>query len=50
MAKAVGLTAVAAGWGHSVQPIQDYMRRECTQYFDTVEDFANFLLSPPSAL
>ena len=58
MAKAAGVTAVAAGWGHTVQPIQvgvpsflqssrfysdacaaaqDYMRRECAQYFETVQ-------------
>ena len=57
MAKDAGITAVAAGWGHNVQPIQvgfrlsqevyimsdaraaaqDYMRRECAQYFETVQ-------------
>ncbi|CAE7703309.1 unnamed protein product [Symbiodinium sp. KB8] len=45
MAKAAGVTAVAAGWGHTVQPIQDYMRRECAQYFETVQDFADYLLT-----
>jgi len=45
MAKDAGITAVAAGWGHNVQPIQDYMRRECAQYFETVQDFADYLLT-----
>lgn len=48
MAKAAGLEVVAAGWGHSVQPIQDYMRQECQQYFETVQDLAAFLLEPAS--
>ncbi|CAL1169532.1 unnamed protein product [Cladocopium goreaui] len=48
MAKAAGLEVVAAGWGHSVEPIQEYMRKECRHYFETVQEFADFLLAPAS--
>ena len=49
MAKAAGLpNIVGAGWGHSVEPIQEYMRRECRHYFESVQEFADFLLGPVS--
>ncbi|CAJ1425516.1 unnamed protein product [Effrenium voratum] len=41
MAKAAGLEVAAAGWGHSVQPVQDYMRKECRHYFETVEEMGS---------
>ena len=44
MAKAARIPVVAAGWGHAVQPIESYMRSECLRYFETVEDFKQFLL------
>lgn len=46
MAQAVGVCTAAAGWGHAVPSIQDFMRRECNYYFTSVEDFAAFLLAP----
>ena len=36
MAKAAGIQVAAAGWGHSVPVIEEYMKRECDHYFSTV--------------
>ena len=39
-----GVTAVGAGWGHSIPSIQEYMRLHCGAYFTSVAEFATFLL------
>ena len=39
-----GVTAVGAGWGHSIPSIQEYMRNTCGAYFTSVAEFAAFLL------
>lgn len=44
MAKAAGVHVAASGWGHSVPKVEEYMKTECNFFFDTVEDFASFLL------
>lgn len=49
MAKQVGMPAAAAGWGHSVPIIEEYMKRECNYYFQTVEDFTSFILGKSPA-
>lgn len=41
-----GVTAVGAGWGHSIPSIQEYMRNACEAYFTSVAEFAAFLLGP----
>lgn len=44
MARTVGVRVAAAGWGHTVTSIEEYMRRECDHYFSSVPEFSNFLL------
>ncbi len=44
MAKAAGIHAAAAGWGHKIPVIQEYMRKNCIAYFETVKDFADFIM------
>jgi beta-phosphoglucomutase-like phosphatase (HAD superfamily) len=44
MAKAAGLHAAAAGWGHKIPEIRAYMKKYCIAYFETVEEFADFIL------
>eukprot|EP00933_Yihiella_yeosuensis_P074675 TRINITY_DN83663_c0_g1_i1.p1 TRINITY_DN83663_c0_g1~~TRINITY_DN83663_c0_g1_i1.p1 ORF type:complete len:349 (-),score=76.74 TRINITY_DN83663_c0_g1_i1:52-1098(-) len=43
MAKAAGIHVAGAGWGHDVQPVQEYMRKECNYYFSSVKEFSDFL-------
>mmetsp|Transcript_26654 Transcript_26654/g.55325 ORF Transcript_26654/g.55325 Transcript_26654/m.55325 type:complete len:165 (+) Transcript_26654:1-495(+) len=56
MGHKAGVAVAAAGWGHAVPVIQDYMRKNCDFYFPTVDEFSRLLLSgghdavPPSAL
>jgi len=35
----------AAGWGHSIPAIRDYMEQNCNYYLSTVEEFRNLLFS-----
>lgn len=44
MAQAVGVATAAAGWGHAVPVIQEFMQRECHYYFTSVEEVSRFLL------
>ncbi len=44
MAKAAGVDVAAAGWGHDLPQVRDFMRRECVTYFATVDEFAGFIL------
>lgn len=44
MAKAAGISAAAAGWGHAVPEIREYMKQECKHYFSSVQEFSDFLL------
>ncbi len=44
MAMAAGVDAAAAGWGHDVPAIRDFMKRSCVAYFATVAEFAEFIL------
>lgn len=46
MARAAGVAALGAGWGHSVQSVARDMRAICDEYFTTVEDFRAYLLGP----
>merc|ERR1712129_88854 len=38
MARAAGIQAAAAGWGHAVPTIQQDMRHECDHYLSTVDE------------
>lgn len=44
MALAAGVDAAAAGWSHSIPEIRDFMERTCVAYFETVAEFAAFIL------
>jgi len=44
MARAAGVDAAAAGWAHDIAPIREFMRRSCVAVFDTVDEFAEFIL------
>ncbi|MBA7486625.1 hypothetical protein ES707_22186 [subsurface metagenome] len=43
MSRAVGTAVAAAGWGHDITEIREYMTENCLAYFKTVEDFAAFI-------
>jgi phosphoglycolate phosphatase/pyrophosphatase PpaX len=44
MAKAVGAGTAAAGWGHRIDEIRDYMLEACDHFFPTVEEFRAFVV------
>ena len=44
MAHAAGVDVAAAGWSHDIPAIREFMRRNCVATFDTVAEFAEFLL------
>lgn len=44
MAAAAGVDAAAAGWSHDIPAIRDFMKRTCVAYFNTVPEFAEFIL------
>jgi phosphoglycolate phosphatase/pyrophosphatase PpaX len=44
MARASGIDPAAAGWGHSIPQIRNYMKSNCIAYFERVEDFRRFIL------
>ena len=43
MARAVDVPFAAARWANDIGFIEDFMRRNCDNYFKTVEDLADFL-------
>ncbi len=45
MALAAGVDAAAAFWSHDIPAIRAFMRETCVATFDTVEDFASFVLA-----
>lgn len=44
MAQAAGVPVVAAGWGHQIPEIRDYMQRSCMRYLRTVDELRDFVL------
>ena len=44
MAQAAGVDAAAAGWSHDIPAIREFMSRTCVAYFDSVPEFAAFIL------
>lgn len=44
MAIAAGVDAAAAGWSHHIPEIRAFMKRTCVAYFETVREFADFVL------
>lgn len=45
MAQAAGVDAAAAGWGHDIPAIREWMQKVCVAYFATVDEFADFILA-----
>lgn len=45
MARGSGVPVAAAGWGHCIAEIRDYMKKHCLTYFEKVEDFHHFILT-----
>ena len=43
MAKSCGVDFAAVGWAYDVEGIERFMRENCSLYFKTVGEFANFL-------
>lgn len=43
MSRAAGVAVAAAGWGHDITEIREYMTENCLAYFKTIEDFASFI-------
>jgi phosphoglycolate phosphatase/pyrophosphatase PpaX len=44
MARAAGVDVAAAAWAHDIPMIRAFMRRHCVATFDTVAEFAAFIL------
>ena len=44
MAKSCDVDFAAAGWSHSIPEIKEQMKRESKYYFETVEQFNQFVL------
>ncbi len=44
MGRATKVPVAGAGWGHSIPQIREYMQKNCVAYFETVEDFKNFII------
>jgi phosphoglycolate phosphatase/pyrophosphatase PpaX len=45
MSRSSSVPIAAAGWGHSVPEIRKYMKKNCSYYFSTVQEFKNLLFS-----
>jgi beta-phosphoglucomutase-like phosphatase (HAD superfamily) len=45
MSQASGVAVAAAGWGHEIPLIRDFMRRNCVAFFSSVDEFRSFVLS-----
>jgi phosphoglycolate phosphatase/pyrophosphatase PpaX len=43
-ALSAGVDAAAAGWSHHIPAIREFMKRTCVAYFETVAEFAEFIL------
>jgi beta-phosphoglucomutase-like phosphatase (HAD superfamily) len=44
MGKAARIAVAAAGWAHSIGQIREFMRENCTAYFEKVGEFAEFIM------
>ena len=44
MARSAGVDAAAAGWCHDIPEIRAFMAQECVATFETVEEFARYIL------
>jgi hypothetical protein len=44
MARSCNVDFAAAGWSHSIPEIKKQMKLEADYYFETIEEFKNFIL------
>jgi len=44
MGQATGVDVAAAGWGHRIPLIEQYMKEECSVYLNTVQEFRDWIL------
>jgi phosphoglycolate phosphatase-like HAD superfamily hydrolase len=44
MGRAARIPVAAAGWAHCISTIQEFMKRHCIAYLESVEEFADFIL------
>jgi hypothetical protein len=44
MALAAGVDAAGVGWSHNIPQIREFMARTCVATFDSVSEFAAFIL------
>lgn len=44
MARASGVEVAAAGWGHDIPEIHDYMRRNCIAFLSSVAELRSFVM------
>jgi len=47
MGEVTGVPVAAAGWGHAIPQIEQYMRAHTLAYFATVREFKEYILSNP---
>jgi len=45
MGKASGVPVAAAGWGHAIPQIREYMEKNCITYLESVSQFHRFILT-----
>jgi len=45
MSRRSGVSIAAAGWGHSIPEIREYMQQNCTHYLNSVAEFRQLLFS-----
>ena len=45
MGRNTGVDVAAAGWGHQIPEIVDYMSSRCNYYFKTLDEFKSIILS-----
>lgn len=45
MSRRSSVAIAAAGWGHDIPEIREYMKKHCSYYLETVEEFRKLLLS-----
>jgi phosphoglycolate phosphatase/pyrophosphatase PpaX len=44
MSRASGVAVAAAGWGHEIPEIRDFMKRNCVAFFPSIAEFGSYVL------
>jgi len=50
MAQAAGVPIAAAGWGHQIPEIRNYMEASCLAYLSNIEELREMILEPTASL